>query len=144
MPTPLNQRMRTAGALTPALQALLGLSPFRWWFDQLRQGSLYPAIVQTQISSNKTYTATQRLATGWSRQQFLIWGGYDSAGEQARQDVSAAFYTFLDGFSGGTGVTGLQLYPNEVVMERDFSFVQGKSLIYQRIVDVMVFSDDRL
>lgn len=144
MPTPLNQRMRTAGALTPSLQALLGLSPFRWWFDQLRQGSPYPAIVQTQISGNKTYTATARLATGWSRQQFLIWGGYDAAGELARQDVSTAFYAFLDGFSGGTGVTGLLQYPNEVVMERDFQFVQGKSSIYQRIVDVMVFSDDRL
>ncbi len=144
MATPINQRMRTAAALTPSLQALLGLSPFRWWFDQKRQGSLFPCIVQQQISSATSYSATQRLATGYSRQQFTIWGGPSSAGELARNDVSTAFSAFLDQFSGGTGVTGLLLYPNRIVTIRDFPYVQSDVTMYQRVMDVMVFSDDRL
>lgn len=144
MATPLNERVRSAAAFDAGLQALLGTNPFRFWFDQLRQGSAFPAVVMQQISSQTDYTAEHRLATGWSRQQFMIWGGENLAGEQARQAVAAALKTFFDSWSGGTGETGKSLYPNEVLNERDFVFFQKSTPIYQRVMDVRIFSDERL
>jgi hypothetical protein len=99
MATPLNEQLRTAAAANAGLVALLGSDPFRWWFDTLRQGSAFPAIVQFQVSSQTAYVATARLATGWSRQQFTIWGGRFDAGEAARQAVAEALKAFLDTFS---------------------------------------------
>src|SRR5690242_21333738 len=144
MSTPLNERIRIGAAADAGLQALLGTNPFRLWFDQLRQGSLMPAIVLQQISSATDYTATQRLATGWSRQQFMIWGGQDMAGQTARQAVAAALKTFLDQWDGGLGPGGTSVYPNHVENERDFVFFQKTTPIYQRLVDVMMYTDERL
>jgi hypothetical protein len=144
MATPLNQRIRTDASADAGLQALLGTNPFRMWFDYLRQGSVMPAIVLQQISSNTDYSATQRIATGWSRQQFTVWGGQDMAGESARQAVASALKTFLDQWDGGLGPGGQTPYPNEVITERDFVFFQKTTPVYQRVIDVMMYTDERL
>ncbi len=146
MSTPLQSRIRTAAASDPTLATLLGTSPFRWFNNQLPQGygQTAPAIVVTQISGSPTYVLTGRLRTGWTRLQFLIWGGQFDAGATARETVEAALITFLDSWSGGIGITGLTQYPSLVVGQRDFLFAQTDGPIYQRVTDAMIFSNSSL
>lgn len=144
MSTPLQSRIRTAAAAYPALAALLGSNPFRWFNDQLPQGQAFPAVVVTQISGAPTYVVTGRLRTGWTRLQFLIWGGKADAGAQAREAVEAALLSFLDQWSGGIGIAGLQQYPNLVVSQRDSIYTQTDTAIYQRVTDAQIFSNSSL
>ena len=144
MSTPLQARMRTAAAANAGLSALLGSNPFRWFDNQLPQGQTLPAVVVQQISGSPTYVVTGRLHTGWSRYQFLIWGGQFDAGDTARMNVEAALMSFLDGWSGAIGITGLVQYPSYVVGQRDSLFPQTDGPIYQRIVDAMIFSNDSI
>lgn len=147
MSTSLQQRMLTSASAYAPLQALLGTPPgevFRWYFDILEQGSAFPAVVVQQISGSKTYSATARLKTGYSRYQFTIWGGQFAAGSQARDDVAAALVSFMDQWAGGTGITGLSLYPNENVLDRKALYVQKDTPVYQRLMDFRIFSDDSI
>ncbi len=144
MATPLQQRMLASASAYPALVALLGSSPFRWYYDVLQQGSAYPAVVVQQISGSNTYTAAARLKTGFSRFQFMIWGGQFATGAQARDDVQAALTSWLDQWSGGSGIPGLSLYSNRVIGQRESVFVLKDSPVYQKALDVMIFADDTL
>ena len=144
MPTLFEQRLRTAAAADAGLAALLGASPFRWYDDFLDQNSAFPAIVINQISGSKVYSFNQRMATGWNRWQFTIWGGQFSAGAIARNTVEAALTSFLDQFKDGIGIVGLQQYPNHVINSRCAIFPRTDGPIYQQIVDVMMFSNDSL
>lgn len=144
MPTSLQQRMLTAAAAYAPLAALLGSSPFRWYWDTLQQGSAFPAVVVQQISGSNTYTAIARLKTGYARYQFTIWGGQYAAGAQARDDVQAALTAWLDQWSGGTGISGLALYPNAVIGQREFTYQMKDGPLYQKVLDVRIFSDDTL
>lgn len=144
MATPLQERLLTDASMDPALQALLGTNPFRWFFDSLEQGAAYPAVVVEQISGSKTYSATQRLATGFGRYQFTIWGGLYLAGANAREAVASAIADFLDQWSGGSGIAGLSLYSNRIVGERQSVWAQKDTPVYQKLLDVMIFSNDTL
>ena len=144
MSTPLAERMRTDAAAYPALQALLGTTPFRWFADQLPQGTAFPAVVVTDISGSPTYVVTGRLHTGWSRMQFLIWGGQKATGATARTNVEAALLSFLDQWEGGIGIPNLSQYPNLVVLQRNSVYTQTDGPIYQKIVDAMIFSNSSL
>lgn len=144
MATSIQDRLLTAAAAYAPLTALLGTSPFRWYFDTLQQGSAFPAVVVEQISGSKTYAATKRLATGFSRYQFTIWGGQYLAGSQARDAVASALNDFMDQWSGGSGISGLSLYSNLNVMERERLFPWTDTPIYQKIVDYRIFADDTL
>ena len=144
MSTPLQSRIRAAAAAYAPLNALLGTNPFRWFAEQLPQGQALPAIVVKQISGSPTYVVTGRLHTGWTRLQFLIWGGKADAGAQAREDVEAALLSFLDQWDGGIGIAGLQQYPNLVVGQRDFLFPQTDGPIYQRVTDAQIFSNSSI
>lgn len=144
MSTPVKDRMRTAAMADATLAALLGSTPFRWYDDQLVQGSNFPAVVAMQVSGNKTYTNAGRLPTGWSRFSFTIWGGYSSYGAEQREAVGAALTAFLDSWNGGTGIAGNAQYPNLCVLERDAIFASTQTPVYQKIMDFMIFSNDTL
>src|SRR5262249_4173982 len=143
MATPLQDRLLAAAEADAGLVALLGSSPFRWFYDSLPQGSTFPAVVAQQISSSNTYVLNSRLATSYTRFQFMIWGGKYAAGAAAREAVTEALKNFLDGFSGA-GIAGLTQQSNYVVLERDFLFVQSDTPIYQKIIDCQIFTDERI
>lgn len=143
MATPLKDRIRAAAIATPALTALLGTNPFRWYDLQLVQGSTLPAVVCQIISNTKNYVVGGRLVNSHSRVQFTLWGTNNSAGTAALASLETALATFLDSLNL-IGVTGLLQYPNRIVMARD-GFVPtpqpGNPL---RLIDVMMASNDSL
>ncbi len=145
MSTTLKARLYSAARLDAGLTALLGTgSPvvLRWFDTQLPQATTFPAVLVQMISNNRTYAVSGRLPTGFSRMQFNVFGtGTDS---QEADQVVTALAKFLDGFSGGTGVTGKSQYSNLIVADRDAGVAQTQPLTYQRILDVMCFSDDSL
>lgn len=141
MATSLKVLLRTAAGLDAGLSALLGSAgAIRWYDEQLVQGSALPAVTVQAISNSPTYSLNSRLPTGWSRQQFTIFG---RDGEEARS-VAAALATFLDSFSAGIGIPNLQQYPNNIVNSREFGIAQTQPLTYQIFVDAMIFSNDEL
>jgi hypothetical protein len=144
MSTALGDRMMADAAAYAPLNTLLGTNPFRWYYRELQQGSAFPAIAATQISQNESYSVTRRLATSWSRWQFLIWGGQYAAGVAACNAVREALAKFFDQWSGGIGITGLSQYPNLLVGDLESKYVQTDTPIYQRIVDFSIFSDSTL
>lgn len=133
--------LRTAAAAYPALSALLGTNPFRFYDTQLVQGSAYPAIVTYQVSDVKDYSVTARLVTGWTRVQFTIWGGQADPGQAAAEQVLQALLPFLDQFNG-TGIPNQIIYPNNVVNVRRGLFAETDPPIFQRLVDVKIFYND--
>jgi hypothetical protein len=135
--------LQTAALAYPALTALLGTSPFRWWDTQLPQSSTFPAVVVQMVSNPATYTFGGRLPTSFARMQFTIWGGYSAAGSQAADQVRSALYAFLDQFNA-EGIPGLLQYPCLVVNDRRGGFTQGDTLLYQRLLDVQIFSNDSI
>ncbi len=136
-------RIRSAAIATPALTALLGTNPFRWYPIQLAQGSAFPAVVAQVVSGNKTYSVNARLVTGNSRVQFTVWSVNTGAGFASLASVEAALSTFFDSLNL-TGIPGLTQYPNFVVAARDGFFAQTEPGNPQRLIDVMVFSNDTL
>ncbi len=145
MSTTLKARLRSAVLLDAGLMAILASgSPavLRWHDVQLPQGATFPAVVVQTISNNRTYCVSGRLPTGFSRLQFSAYGtGTDSEEADA---IVTALAKFLDGFSGGSGIVGASQYSNLIVADRDAGIAQTQPLTYQRVVDVMVFSNDSL
>ena len=146
MPTGLEQKIRTAAAAYSPLTALLASgSPatFRWYRQQLAQGSAFPAVVVRVIFNARDYVATGALPTSTARVQFDIWGGEYAAGMAAADAVQSALYSFLDQLNL-VGVPGLSLYPNRVVSALESSYTQANSLIYGWLTDAMIFSNESL
>jgi Protein of unknown function (DUF3168) len=143
--TTIKERLYAAARLDAGLAALLGSgSPvvLRWFDIRLEQGTTFPAVVVTQISNPRTYAVSGRLPTGFSRIQFDVYGtGNDS---QEADAIVTALAKFLDGFSGGTGVTGKSQYSNLIVADRDAGIAQTQPLTYRRIVDAQIFMNDLL
>jgi hypothetical protein len=136
----LEARIRTAAAATPALTALLGSSPFRWYDSILAQGTAFPAVVMQLVSTNDTYVNSGRIPSGFARYQFAIW---DTDAERGRQ-VDAAITTFFTTFDGpARGGAPQCWYGSQIVMRRSTVFAQPEPLKYQRVLDVNIYSTDQ-
>ena len=143
MPTPLLERIRSAAIATPALTALLGTNPFRWYDKQLVPGSAFPAVVQQVISDSQSYSLTTRLPNSNSRVQFTIWGVNTAAGMTSIANVEAALQTFLDGLNL-IGISGLVQYPNFIVAGRDGFYPLPQPGNPQRLIDAMIYANNSL
>ncbi len=143
MATPLKERIRSAAIATPAMTALLGTNPFRFYDQQLVQGSAFPAIVQQVISGAPTYILAGRLPCSSSRVQFTLWATRDAAGLTALAALEAALVAFLDTLNL-IGIPGLQQYQNLVVLSRDAFYPLPQPGNPQRIIDAMIYSNDTL
>jgi hypothetical protein len=143
--TTIKARLYSAARLDAGLVALLGTgSPMvlQWHDMQVPLGGPFPAVGVSVVSNPRTYAVSGRLPTGFSRIQFDVFGtGNDS---QEADQIVTALAKFLDGFSGGTGVTGKSQYSNLIVSDRDAGIAQTQPLTYRRIVDAMCFVDDIL
>lgn len=137
----LKTKIRTAASANVGLSAALGTSPFRWFDERKPQNAGLPCVVVTIVGKSPTYVITGRLRTGWSRVSFVIWGS--TPGSSNAYAVENALLTFLDQLNL-IGISGLQQYPCNVVMQRDSLYTQSEPPIYQRIVDAQIFSNDGL
>jgi hypothetical protein len=146
MGTPVRDRIRTAAIATPALTAILGTNPFRWYDPQLAQGSVFPAIAAQVVSDPSSYVYTGQLPTSWSRYQFTLSATNTSdasTGIPALVALESAFMTFLNSLNL-IGVPNLLQYPNLVVAARDGFRPAPQPGIKQRILDVMIFANTTL
>jgi len=151
----LAERIRTAAlnysvtAGSPAvtmypLRDLLGSgSPlvFRWYDTTPIQGRAFPFVVMQEISNPPTYIFCSRLNTSFSRWQFTIWGGQFSAGVTSADQVSAVLMPFFDQLNL-VGISGLSIYNNIVLSNRRAVFPMTDQPVYQRVIDVRIFSVD--
>jgi len=143
MATPLKDRIRAAAIATPALTALLGTNPFRWYDMQLVQGSAFPAVVAQIISNTKSYVFGGRLPNSHSRVQLTLWGQNNAAGMTALANLEVALGTFFDSLNL-IGVSGLLQYPNRIVGARDGFIATPQPGNPLRLIDVMMASNDSL
>lgn len=144
MATSIQDRLYTDAGNYSALTALLGTNPFRWFEPPVRQGTVLPALTVQKISGSSLYGVSRRIAQGYSRYQFTIWGGQYAAGVAARDSIATALLAFMDQWSGGTGITGLGQYPNRNVLDRESVYQWTDTPIYQRILDFLLFTDETL
>jgi len=145
MATPLKDKIRAAAIATPALTAILGTNPFRWFDTQLVQGSAFPAVVVQIISDAEVYTMNRRLngVGGPTRVQYTLWGVNTAAGQTALANLEAALQEFWDGLDL-VGVPGLTQYSNHIVGARDGFVALPKPGNMLRLIDVMTFSNASL
>jgi len=151
----LAERIRTAAlnysvtAGSPAittfpLRTLLGSgSPviFRWFDTTLVQKAAYPSVVMQEVSNAPSYVYCARLNTSFSRFQFTIWGGQFSGGVTAADQVSDVLLSFFDQLNL-VGISGLSQYNNIVLSNRRAVFPMTDQPVYQRVMDVRIFSKD--
>ena len=151
----LAERIRTAAlnysvtAGSPAITAfplrtLLGSgSPviFRWFDTTLVQKAAYPSVVMQEVSNAPSYVYCARLNTSFSRFQFTIWGGQFSGGVTAADQVSDVLLNFFDQLNL-VGISGLSQYNNIVLSNRRAVFPMTDQPVYQRVIDVRIFSKD--
>lgn len=126
------------------LRALLGSgSPlvFRFYDTTLVQKSAYPAVVMQEISNPPSYVLCSRLDTSFSRWQFTIWGGQFAAGVTAADQVADAMLPFFDQLNL-VSIPGLSMYTNIVIANRRAVFPMTDQPVYQRVIDVRIFSKD--
>ncbi len=143
MATALKDRIRAAAIANPTFTGLLGTSPFRWYDQQLNQGSAFPAVVLTQVSNPQMYALVGRFPTSFSRIQFTIWSVNTAAGMTKLAALEAALIEFLETLNL-VGIPGLCSYSNQVVAARDGWFPTPEPGNPQRLVDAMIFSNDSL
>ena len=141
MPTPIEVKLRNAALATPALTALLGSSPFRWGDTQHVQNDPFPSVEAFQVSAVRPYVFYGRNPLCQYRVQINIWGCFFESGADAANTVRNAILTFLDTFSA---VSNTAAYPNRIVNERRALYPQTDGAVYQRMLDVMIWSDDTL
>ncbi len=153
----LAERIRTAAlnysvlagspaVVTYPLRALLASgSPlvFRWYDTTLSQRATFPAVVMQEVSNAPSYILAARLPTSFSRFQFTIWGGQYAAGVTLADQVSDAMLPFFDQLNL-VGISGLVQYNNIVISNRRAVFPQTDTPIFQRVLDVRIFSNDTL
>jgi hypothetical protein len=146
VPSTLEIKIRAAAAGYAPLAALIGSgSPLvlRWYDRQLVQGSAYPAVVALTVTNPPTYTVNARCKTSTALCQYTVWGGTGDAGTQAAEAVSAALNLFFDQLD--LVGNGRQIQQNNIVIaNREAAYVQATTLIYQRVLEVRVFSDNTL
>jgi hypothetical protein len=138
----LKAKIFAAASVNTELQALLGTNPFRLYDIQLPQQSAFPAVVMFQVSNPPAYVIGGRLSTSWARIQFTVFGtGNDSENASAVVD---ALQDFLKTFTAYGNLSRSGSYDNRIVNDRDAGIAQTQPLTYQRILDVLIFSNDQL
>lgn len=139
----LKAKLFSAASATPALQALLGASPFQWGDQQLVQSwnlATFGAVVVTEISAPRVYSTAGRLATYEAHLQLTVYGtGADSENASA---IVSALEDFFATFNA-IGVPNLPVYPNRITGDRDGGIADTQPLTFQRFVDVYVWNDER-
>lgn len=142
----LEERVRTAAANYPPLASLIGTgSPvqLRWYDTTIVQGVGYPAVVAFTVTNPPSYVFAARLPTSFALMQFTIWGGKSAAGVAAAESVSQAMLDFFDQLDlVGCGRAIQQNH--QVIANRRAVFVQTDTPIFQRVLEVRVFSNDSL
>lgn len=143
MATPIKDRIVAAAIATPALTALLGINPFRWYDRQLVQGSAFPAVVAREISAPRVYALAGPLPTAFRRWQFTLWGTNNSAGIASLASLESALDTFWESLNL-VGIPGMLGYNNQVVNRLDAFYPIPEPGNPQRLIDVMIFANDNL
>lgn len=143
MATSLEVKLRTAALATPALTALLGTSPFRWYDMQLDQNSTLPAVTIQAISIVNQYSLSVRLVNALCRVQFTI---YDTDPERARA-VEMAIVVFIDTFNAMNTSSAVSRQANWVVNRRQGSpsqNAQTQPLTFVRSLDAMIWNNETI
>lgn len=141
--TPLKEKVLSAAIVYPGFTALLGTNPFRWYNQQLYQGSEFPGITVMEVSNPQTYALVGRLPTSFARLQFTIWTVNTTVGFAKLAAVEALLYEFLETLNL-VGIPGLCSYNNQVVNARDGWYPLPSPGNPQRLIDAMIFSNDTL
>jgi hypothetical protein len=143
MATPLKDRIRAAAIAIPGFTALLGTNPFRWYDQQLHQGSAFPAVVVTEVSNPQMYALVGRFPTSFSRIQFTIWSVNTAAGMANLAALETLLVNFLETLDL-VGIPGLCSYSNRVVAARDGWYPTPEPGNPQRLIDAMIYANDTL
>lgn len=142
----MKDRIRAAALATPALAAILGTSPFRWFDRQLVQGTAFPAVQVQIVSDPSDYCYTGQLPTSQSRYQFTLSAlnkALGADGVPGLVALEAAMNTFFNSLDL-IGIPGLVQYPNRIVAARDGFKAAPSPGITQRILDVMIFANNQI
>ena len=94
-----------------------------------------------EVSNAPSYIYCARLDTSFSRFQFTIWGGQFAAGVTAADQVSDVLLSFFDQLNL-VDISGLSQYNNIVLSNRRAVFPMTDQPVYQRVMDVRIFSKD--
>lgn len=133
-------KLRTAAAVNATLQALLGTAPFRWYDQQLVQGTAFPAVAAFVVSQVPDYSMTSLLISRLYRLQINV---YDPDPEVAR-GVASAIVNFFPGFNAYSATTPTANRPNRVVNIRDGGIVNTDPLTAKQLIDVMVWNNESI
>lgn len=139
--TTLLAKLRTAAATDPVLGPLLGTSPFRWYDQQLVQGTAFPAVAAFVVSTIDQYVVNGLLISAQYRVQF---NAFDPDPQVSRQ-VASAIRSFLVTFNAynSLGNTGA-MQPNRIVNRRDGGIAQTAPLTAMQIMDAMIWNNETL
>ena len=137
----LKAKIYAAASVYAPLTSLLGAPPnMRWYDTQLRQGSLFPAVVVQIVSNPQSYAFQAPLPTSFARVQFTVWAQPDSV---AADNVADALYSFFADFNAylPAGSKPLPYYANLVVGDREALVPKLEPPVFQRIIDVQMFNN---
>jgi len=142
MATTLLAKLRTAASADATLSSLLGSSPFRWYDQQLAQGTAFPAVTAEITTRVRQYSVNSLLLTAQYRVTFKV---FDPDPQQSRA-VALAIEQFLTGFNAySSAAPAGQLQPNQVVMgPRDFGIAETQPLTNLQILDAMIWNNETL
>lgn len=137
----LKAKLFTQASVFPALTALLGTNPFRWFDEQLPQSATFPAIVVFLIDDPSDYVIGGEMSTSWQMLQFTVYGtGNDSVNASL---VVAALKSFLRVFNAYSS-RPLPAYANRVTGNRDGGIADTQPLTYQRFVTAKILNDENM
>lgn len=142
MSTSLETKLRTAALAFPGLTSLLGgntQNTFRWYDTQLRQGTVYPAIVVTMVSDSSDYVFTGILATSFSRVQFEVWDTDPEHAYIVQQQLEAFLLQF-----NAYGLPNSPANANFVLNRQKKLYADTQPPQWQRITDVRIFNNSTL
>ena len=140
MATTLLAKLRTAAALDATLAGLLGSSPFRWFDQQLSQGTAFPAVAAFVVSNIPQYSNTQLMITAQYRVQLNIF----DPNPQKTREVANAIRTFLTTFNAYSPGSPTSLQPNRVVMQRDGGIAQTQPFTAMQMMDAIIWNNEQL
>lgn len=140
MATTLLAKLRTAAALDSTLAGLLGPMPFRWFDQQLVQGTAFPAVAAFVVSSVPQYSNTQLMITAEYRVQLNIF----DPNPQKTREVANAIRQFLTTFNAYSPGSPTSLQPNRVVMQRDGGIAQTQPFTAMQMLDAMIWNNEQL
>ena len=138
MATSLLAKLRTAAAADPTLGPLLGTTPFRWYDQQLVQGTAFPAVTASVVSNVPVYSVNQLLIVARYRVTMKI---FDEDPEVSHQ-VASAIRNFLVTFNAYNAGDDDPIQRNQVVGQRDGGIAQTQPLTSMQIMDAMIWNNE--